>query len=44
MSLIESILLGVLGVIVVLNPDTTMTVISYIVGGFLIVFGNGNNP
>lgn len=39
MSLIESILLGVLGVIVVLNPDTTMTVISYIVGGFLIVFG-----
>lgn len=39
MSLIESLLLGILGVIVVLNPDATMAVISYIVGGFLIVFG-----
>lgn len=38
-SLVESILLGVLGVIILLNPGQTMAVIAYIVGGFLIVFG-----
>ena len=38
-SIVTSIAFAIIGLIMVYNPDTTFKVISYLIGGFFIIFG-----